>query len=289
MEKPIERKHLLHESHFKTRDDLELFYRFWLREKTDPVFLIIHGFGEHSLRYLPMADELAGLPVSIAIFDLRGHGKSDGERVYVERFEDYLRDMESFLLHLNGKYDVSTSKIILFGHSMGGEIAAYYAITKPKEVELLILSSPCIAIHFWIPFAENLIASLSSFLPHLMIYNPVLPMFLTHDRQEAHQYRVDPLIQRRITLGLVKEMARVGRLILEKAPAILVPLYVLAAGRDRIVKKQVARNFFDRVASSEKKWIEFEGFYHEIFKEVERQKVYDVLIDILKKPLSKGV
>ena len=83
MEKPIERKHLLHESHFKTRDDLELFYRFWLREKTDPVFLIIHGFGEHSLRYLPMADELAGLPVSIAIFDLRGHGKSDGERVYV--------------------------------------------------------------------------------------------------------------------------------------------------------------------------------------------------------------
>lgn len=286
-EKPVESR-VLHKDYFRSWDGLKLYYHLWPTDKrSNPLFLILHGFGEHSLRYSELVEVLSCFPVSFAALDLRGHGRSEGERVYIERFEDYLQDIEKFLKYLNDVHGFPTDKILLLGHSMGGAIAACYAITRPTQLDLLILSSPCMAVELWIPFAEKLVAFLGYWFPHLVIYNPVRPALLTHDQKEILQYKQDPFIQRKITLGLLREMIRASHVVRERAREIRVPLYVLAAGREYIVKKSAAKDFFNHVSSPEKKWVEFDGFYHEILKESEKEKVFVVMKSILEKYLNE--
>jgi lysophospholipase len=271
------------EGYFDSRDGLKLHYRLWLAETPEkaPLFSILHGFGEHTLRYVPFVDELLDFPFNFAAFDLRGHGRSAGEMVYVERFEDYLADVDAFYEFLAAEQKIPSAETVLFGHSMGGEIGAYYALTHPHRVRHLILSSPCFAPEHWVPGAGRLSEWLGALFPHAVLINPVKPFLLTHDKHENRQYLTDPLIQRKITLRLVREMLRAGRRVLEGAGEINLPVFVLMAGADRIVKKGLARRFFDKLASKQKKWIEFEGFYHELFREKEREKVFEALREIL--------
>src|SRR3989338_3706009 len=81
--------------YFSSFDGTELFYRWWNKGVPDHLFLI-HGFGEHSGRYLEFIHELEALPISIAIYDLRGHGRSKGERVYVKSFDELINDTDQF-------------------------------------------------------------------------------------------------------------------------------------------------------------------------------------------------
>ncbi len=278
---------ILYEGTFLTRDGVELFYRFWKAQKDGaPLFLIVHGFGEHGIRYDDFLKSLSNLALSFAVFDLRGHGRSGGERVFAERFEDYLSDVDDFLAHLESHHFADTSPLFLFGHSLGGQIGAYYAITRPNRIRLLILSSPCIAVELWIPFAEKLVLFLSRHFPHTVLANPVLPVSLTHDKNEVKQYCTDPLIQRKITFRMAGEMVRATELILARAHEIQIPLYILTAGAEKIVRKSVSRKFFERTSSGDKKWIEFEGFYHEILKENGKEKVYEAMKSILEKHLT---
>lgn len=279
----------VYEGSFGARDGLKLYYRLFGGEKQSaPLLVVVHGFGEHCLRYLPLIDFLSELPVSIVLWDLRGHGQSEGERVYVNRFEEYGEDLEALLGFLREHHRVGQDRIILLGHSMGGEIAALYAATRPRQVELLLLSSPCLAIRLWMPGAEFIVSCLARLLPHWVIHNPVRPVFLTHDEKEVRQYKVDPLIQRKITFRLAAEMIRAGRDMRTQAAEILAPLYVLVAEEDRIVKKDDAREFYNRASSKEKKWIEFEGFYHEIFKEKGRERAFNVVRSVVAKQLAQS-
>ena len=285
-ESPIPNR-TLHEGTFPARDSVLLYYRFWKSENTkNPLFLIVHGFGEHSRRYDDFLKKLEGLPLSFAAFDLRGHGRSGGERVFVSRFEDYLSDLDDFLEHLRKAHGLSDSRLFLFGHSLGGQIAAYYTAARPEQIRTLMLSSPCIAPQLWVPGAGKLALLLSNLLPHIVLNNPVQPVFLTHDREEIARYKQDKLIQRRITFRLAGEMVRAGAEIFKRAHEIRVPVYLFAAGNEIIVNKAAAKKFFNRIPSGEKRWIEFEGFYHEILKESGREKVYEAMTSVLQKCLS---
>jgi alpha-beta hydrolase superfamily lysophospholipase len=271
------------EGHFVCPDGVKLFYRFWAAEKGSPLFLITHGFGEHSARYVSFVSELSDFPVSFAALDLRGHGRSEGERVWVGRFEEYVADTGFFLDFLAQQYGVRLDRVLLFGHSMGGAVACWYALEKPEGLQALILSSPCFALELWVPFAEKLIGFGSRLFPRAVINNPVPPVLLTHDPEEARAYTTDPLIQRRITWKLTAEMLRAGEIVRSRARSIHIPLYMIVAGKDRIVKTKAARHFFNQAGSSEKRWVELSGFYHEIFKEQDRRKAFDVLRAILAK------
>lgn len=285
-ESPIPNR-TLHEGTFPACDGVLLYYRFWKSEDSKaPLFLIVHGFGEHSLRYDEFLKKIEGLPLSFAAFDLRGHGRSGGEKVFVSRFEDYLYDLDAFLEHLRKAHGLGGCPLFLFGHSLGGQIAAYYTATRPEQVHTLMLSSPCIAPQLWVPGAGKLALILSNLLPHLVLNNPVQPVFLTHDREEIARYKLDKLIQRRITFRLAGEMVRAGAEIFKRIHEIRVPVYLFAAGNEIIVNKAVAKKFFNRIPSVEKRWIEFDGFYHEILKESGREKVHEAMKSVLQKCLS---
>ena len=97
------------ESYFSSQKKYRLYYQYW--EKTNPqgILVFVHGLNEHSGRYQNPIHYFEKKPYSLYLFDLRGHGRSDGVRSHVEKFEDYIEDLKSFLMLINKN---ATSKAI---------------------------------------------------------------------------------------------------------------------------------------------------------------------------------
>ena len=266
---------------FWTDDGERLFYRLERGSSAKQPLVLIHGHGEHSGRYLKFFAELRELQISIATFDLRGCGRSSGEAAHVERFEDYLSDVSSFLKFLAKQYGLKTP-IQLFGHSLGGLIALTWARANPKLISKLILSSPLLGL----PqegVIRLLVRILNPIVPRFVIRNAVRPLYLSHDPEEVRLYKEDPLIRRRITVRLVHEMVKYFLLLRGVDVTIPFPVYILMAGKDRVVRADATRNFFLRLRAPSKELESFEGFYHEIFNEAGQAKVFERLRHYLRK------
>lgn len=262
----------LEEGFFQAGDGTSLFYRYQSGAPSKNPLLLIHGHGEHSGRYLKFFTRLKDLGSPIAAFDLRGCGRSKGRRVYVDSFEDYLHDVSSFLHFLRSRYEIRQS-LHLFGHSLGGLIAASWAREAREPVSKLILSSPL----FGIPLNRalvGLVKALNRLVPRLILKNPVNPFFLTHDSTEIENYKRDPLIQRKITPRLVHEMLRCSALFQEEPVSYSFPVYILMAEKDYVVNPEATRRVFERIQAPLKELTVFQGFFHEVFNERGQEEVF---------------
>ena len=267
------------EGFFRAGDGTELFYRFQPGAPGRKPLLLLHGHGEHSGRYLKFFARLEDLGHPIGIFDLRGCGRSGGPVVYISDFKDYLNDVTNFVDFLKTKLQ-APPPVILFGHSLGGLIATAWAKENPGAVSKLILSSPL----FGLPNAgpiKLIVKLLDPWASRLVLRNPVYPPSLTHDPGEVEKYRKDPLIRRRITVRLTREMLRWGAFFQEKPSAFPFPVYILAAGDERVVDLKATRAFFERLTAPEKKLEIFPGFFHEIFNESGQDQVFNKLRESL--------
>src|SRR6185312_74101 len=118
-----------------TRSGVELFLHRWQPApdvELNARIALVHGLGEHAGRYDALAIALNAAGIEVIAIDLRGHGKSSGDRAWVRVFTDYLRDADELLEACAATPPVATP-LFLMGHSMGGTIAALYAAERAKE------------------------------------------------------------------------------------------------------------------------------------------------------------
>ena len=266
--------------YFTSFDGTKLFYR--AREKETPhAFVIVHGFGEHSGRYANLIETLGDLPLSVFLFDLRGHGRSDGDRVYIDSFDDLIKDVSHFRAFLESRKPGRYQNFILYGQSFGGLIASASVLENQKAWRALILLAP----FFRLPFGHWVLSfsthCLNWIIPKQVLANPIKPVYLMHDLEELRQYKSDSFVQRRISIRLAHEMFRGGSSIEVRAHEIMLPLLVMAAGDDRIVSTPRAKRFFEKVSSSQKELHVFDGYYHELFHEIGREKPLQILKDFV--------
>ena len=86
------------EEMFEGKGGLKLFARSWRPMRTPRgVVVINHGFKSHSGLYAWVADKLVERNLAVYALDMRGHGKSEGERYYVDKFSDYVADLGTFV------------------------------------------------------------------------------------------------------------------------------------------------------------------------------------------------
>jgi len=183
-------------------------------------------------------------------------------------------------------------KPVLIGHSLGGLITTFYAVKHPETIQGLALSSPIWGLNFEIPLWKRTVGHiLSPLWPSFTMERPqVEGDVLSHDPQIAAQYAVDPLVHFRASVRLYTELMSRFRELPHALSQLRIPLLVLQTGDDRVASPEVVKRLLPTVGSTIKRLICYEGFYHEVFNELEKERVVRDLLDWLRsigeKPLS---
>lgn len=264
-----------------TFDGKNLYFWYNLIDKPNNTLLLVHGFGEYSERYTKLFEILNKEGISTFAFDLRGHGKSEGIRSYISKFEDYIADLTIILDIV--KEISKVDQISLLGHSMGGLIASYYANRYQNNIRTLVLSSPFFGLSMEVPFIKKIAGNIASALvPSFSMPAGIKGEFCTHDEEIAKSYDNDPLINKYATARWFTEITKAQKDIEEVAQKIEIPVAILSAGDDKLVSLEAEKRFFENLKSKDKYQKIFEGFYHEIFNEVKKEEAISELINWLK-------
>jgi len=258
------------EGFFKGVRDARIYFQSWLPEG-DPkaMLLIVHGLAEHSGRYMNVVNHFLPLGYAVHGFDHPGHGKSDGTRVYVKRFEDYTDTLKIYFDRLQpGK------PVFLVGHSMGGLIGAVYLLDHQRELTGAVLSGPAVKVPDQITPAILLMGkTLSALMPRFGLLG-LEAEGICRDPAVVQAYINDPLVHRgKTTARLAAEMLKAMQQISAHGSEITLPIMIVQGSADRLVDPAGARMLYDGVSSADKEIKIYEGFYHEVFNEPERERV----------------
>ena len=261
------------EGHFKGIRDLRIYYQCWLPE-TEPkaALLIVHGLAEHSGRYMNVVNHFVPLGYAIYGIDHIGHGKSDGSRVYVRRFEDFTDTLKTFSDMIR---DWQPEKsILLVGHSMGGLISSIYLLDHQDELSGAVLSGPSVKVPDNISSATILVAQLfSTLMPRLGLI-ALEAEGVSRDPAVVQAYLNDPLVYTgKTTARLAAELLKAMKRVAVDASKITLPILIVQGGEDRLVDPDGAQMLHDTVGSVDKTLKIYDGLYHEVFNEPEHLKV----------------
>lgn len=259
----------------KTADNIQLKATVHRADISKAVVVWLHGFAEHRARYADFARYLTEQGYTFAAIDLRGHGESDGKRGMVNKFTDYFYDTDALLGWARDNY--ADSKLVIGSHSMGGLIAARYLERGelPRAVDAALFSSPFLGIGNPVPaWKEGIGKVMSGLIPSLGVPSGLDAALLSNDPAQVEAYRNDPLVFKNARARWFTEVTEHQKHVVEEAGKIHLPVLVCQGLGDQIVDPDVSKAFYENTGSSDKKWIGYDGFYHEILNELENKKVY---------------
>jgi alpha-beta hydrolase superfamily lysophospholipase len=232
---------------------------------------VLHGCGDHSGRYPALAGTLVRAGFSVALVDLRGHGQSDGRRWAIDSFADYLSDAEAFIQ--GQRVATPGQRLFVVGHGEGALIAARWALVRPGVVDGFVLASPLFGFGPDAPPRSRLKARLlGGALPRVRLPARVEVGALTSDPEQQAWIARDPLRGTTTTARWFTASVAAQREVQAAAPSFTTPLLLLAGGGDRVSDVSESRRFFDAAGAKDKKLVIYEGFRHELFNEVERER-----------------
>jgi len=262
------------EGEFKGHKNLALYYQCWLPAKRPKaVLLVVHGFAEHSGRYINLVNHFVPKGYAVYGLDHRGHGKSEGLQGYVERFSYYLGDLKIFFDIIRGKH--GNTKIFIIGHSMGGTIATAYAVHHQDEFDGLILSGVGLKAAVSLPPALIIAARIFSLLLPKIGIAVFDASAISQDKAVVDAYVNDPLVYRgKVRARLGAELVRMTQELPHQMPKIALPILIMHGTVDRLSDPKGSELLYERVSSKDKTLKLYDGFYHEIFNEPKREQVF---------------
>jgi len=234
--------------------------------------LVTFGYFENVKRYREVIDRWTERGLLVAVYDLRGHGMSEGARGYISRFDDFVDDELALLSELDKDDQWKRLKPpMLFGHSLGGLIAIHVALRAPDRVGGLALSSPYLGLAKDVPTLKLLGGHLlSRLLPQVSMDAGLKGSDCTRSQEIAAAYDGDPMNFKKANVRWFTETTAAQREALQAAPKLSVPLFCLQAGDDRIALPKATERFMERVSSVDRQYLRLSGLYHEILNEPDR-------------------
>ena len=255
------------EGTFKGDKGLNLFYQCWLPD-TNPkaVLLIVPGLAEHSGRYTNLVNYFVPRAYAVCGLDTQGHGKSEGPRCYIDKFQDYVKDVKIFFDIVHQRY--GDRKVFLLGHSMGSAIAIVYAVQYQDDLDGLIMSGATLKPGSSVSSILKVVVRVISKLFPKMGVAVIDASTISQDKAVVDAYVNDPLVYRgkvtaRLGAELVKTLDKLPALI----PKITLPIIIMYGTEDRLSNPEGSQMLYDLVGSHDKTLKKYEGFYHEIFNE----------------------
>ncbi|MGZ5772980.1 alpha/beta hydrolase [Ramlibacter sp.] len=251
----------------------QLFFRSWTPAKAAlGVVVIVPGFNSHSGPYAWAAGQLGDRGLCVYALDLRGRGKSDGERFYVQQFGDYVSDVDS-LVHIV-KSQQRGLPIFLLGHSAGGVVACLYAI----EHQALLAGLVCESFAFEVPAPDIALAvlkGLDRIVPHAHVLRLMNEDF-SRDQAVVADMNADPLIANEVQpTKTVAELVRADERLRKEFPLIRLPLLILHGTADRAAKPDGSRLFHELAGSADKTIRLYEGHVHDLLRDLDKERVLE--------------
>jgi len=238
--------------------------------------LFVHGLAEHSGRYGHVMRRFAEVGFDCWALDYRGHGKSPGVRVHVDRFDEFLLDIAAAYALVRAEQ--ASLPLYLVGHSQGGLLVLRHVLAQPDDIAGIIVSSPFLGMH---PNAApsaplHMVANvISTFSPKLMFSKVAEPKFLSRDPKVAEAYVDDPLVSDTVSARWFTEVLQAQADTLVRAPDLAVPALVMQSGDDRLADPAATRAWVAAAPAELVEYVEWDGFYHEMFNEPEKEQVFE--------------
>jgi acylglycerol lipase len=255
---------------------LRIFVRSW-RPPAPPkaVIAICHGFNSHSGQYLWVAEQFAARGYAVYALDLRGRGRSDGERYFVDHVSEYEGDLARLIaLAKSREPDLP---VFLLGHSAGGVISCTYTLDHQAELAGLI----CESFAFQVPapdFALAVIKGVSHLAPHAHVLRLKNEDF-SRDPAVVAALNADPLTANEVQPSrTVAAMVRADERLKKSFRQITLPVLILHGTLDKATRPSGSQEFFDHAGASDKTLKLYEGHFHDLLADVGKE---GVIADIL--------
>jgi len=254
-------------------------------DQTQAVVCLIHGIGEHSGRYVHVADRLTKAGYAIFTFDLRGHGKSEGLRGHIPSYKALMQDISSLIEAANKQFPQIPS--FFYGHSFGGNLVLNYILRHQTQFKGVIATDPWLRLAFNSPAFKIILGEIANKIyPSFSQSSGLDTKALSHDPKVVHAYENDPLVHDHISARMFIGIYQSGQWALEHASEFSLPLLLMHGGADSITSSKASREFTDKIIKNctLKIW---DGLYHEIHNEPDKEEVFKFLIEWLNKKVSE--
>src|SRR3954451_227260 len=263
--------------------DVDIFWQAWLPDgDVRAVIGMAHGASEHSGRYAWTGEQLAARGYALSALDHRGHGQSSGARAVIDRMSYAVEDLGTLLTKAAHESSHGV-KPFLFGHSMGGCIALAFATRREEEIHGLMLSAPVAVLAAASPVQRIAAHVISIVAPKTGVFE-IDSSTVSRDPEVVRDYDSDPLNYRgKVPARTIHELSQEIARFPDALPNITVPLLVQVGTGDQLVPPRAADLVYERAASEDKTIEHYDGLFHEILNEPEREQVVGDLLDWLDK------
>jgi alpha-beta hydrolase superfamily lysophospholipase len=260
---------------FQGVDGIELYWQSWRPESGFRATIgIIHGFGEHSGRYASLASHFVSQGYAVYGFDLRGHGRSPGQRGHINSWDEYRGDVKGFLGLICNREPGRA--VFLWGHSMGALIALDYLLRGPAGLCGAVISgAPLEPVGVAKPLLVLIARVLSRIWPHFSLPLGISPKALSRDPEAVKAYEADPLVHGKTTVRWGTEVLRTIERVKVHAAEVHIPLMLIHGGADPLNSVKGTRSFFDKIVFPDKTMKIYPGSYHEVHNDLDRSQVME--------------
>ena len=261
---------------WNSRDGIELVSLGWKPASPKAVVVLIHGHGEHINRYQHVAEALTNAGYAMQAFDLRGHGRSAGNRGHTPSYEHLMNDITDFISDAQKRYP--GLPVFLYGHSMGGNQVINYALKTPGILKGVIATGPWLKLAFDPPAAQVMVAKLlNGIAPSFSLASGLSQSALSRDLEVVKKYAADPLVHDKISVRLYTSMYGNGLWALEHAADLKIPMLLMHGSADGLTSAAASEEFAKKAGKLVTLRI-WEGFYHEIHNEPEKFEVLQTIV-----------
>ena len=259
------------EGTFDSTGGAKIFYRVW-RPEAPPraVVAICHGFNSHGGQYAWLGEQLAANGLAAYALDLRGRGKSSGERFWVTDVSEYVADLAGLITLAKSRE--KGLPVFLLGHSAGGVISSTYTLDYQKELAGFI----CESFAFRVPaprFVLDTIGWVSGFAPRIGVLRLKNKDF-TRDPAALAALESDPLTaNENQPAKTVAALWAADKRLEREFPTITIPLLIMHGTEDKATVPAGSQFFYDTAGSKDKTLKLYPGHFHDLFADTGREQV----------------
>ncbi|HEY0163967.1 MAG TPA: alpha/beta hydrolase [Sphingomicrobium sp.] len=263
----------------------KIFARHWAAVAPPKASLVIcHGVNSHGGQYIGAGEEFSRRGFAVTALDLRGRGKSDGERFYIDSIDEYVADLSQTIELARSKHP--ELPLYLLGHSAGGVTSVTYALDHQDKIDGLICES--FAFRVFAPnFALKLLEGASHVLPHAHVLRLKMEDF-SRDPEWVAKLNADPLTLGEVQpVGTVAAFARAGERFEREFNLITLPVLIMHGTADKATRPDGSQEFFDQAGSADKTLKLYDGYYHDLLNDLGRERVFDDIVEWIEARLAR--